>query len=130
MRRGRSYMKKFACTAIATLALFATTLFGADLTGKWTAESEGRDGQKRTTVFNLKSEGEKLTGTVSGMGGQENAIEEGKITGDEVSFSVNVNFNGNARKMEYKGKLVGDQLQLKTGQGDRVRELTAKKATS
>ena len=64
-------MKKFACTAIATLALFATTLFGADINGKWTAESEGRDGQKRTTTFNLKSEGDKLTGTVSGMGGQE-----------------------------------------------------------
>lgn len=123
-------MKKFACTAIATLALLATTLFAADLTGKWTAESEGRDGQKRTTTFNLKSEGDKLTGTVSGMGGTENAIQEGKITGDEVSFSVTMNFNGNERKQEYKGKLVGDTLQLKTGQGDRVRELNAKKATS
>lgn len=119
-------MKKFACTTIATLALFATTLFAADLTGKWTAETEGRDGQKRTMVFNLKSEGEKLTGTVSGMGGQENPIEEGKVTGDEVSFSV----TRGERKMEYKGKLVGDQLQLKSGQGDRVREITAKKATS
>jgi len=123
-------MKKFAFTTIATFALLATTLLGADLTGKWTAEFEGRDGQKRTTVFNLKSEGDKLTGTVSGMGGQENAIEEGKVTGDEVSFAVTMNFNGNARKQEYKGKLVGDQLQLKTGQGDRVREITAKKATS
>jgi hypothetical protein len=123
-------MKKFACTAIASLALFATTLFGADLTGKWSAEFEGRDGQKRTQVFNLKSEGEKLTGTVSGMQGQEMQIEEGKVTGDEVSFSVTMNFNGNARKQEYKGKLVGDQLQLKTGQGDRAREITAKKVTS
>jgi len=123
-------MKKFACTAIATLALFATTLLGADLNGKWTAESEGRDGQKRTTVFNFKSDGDKLTGTVSGMGGQEIQIEEGKITGDEVSFAATMNFNGNSRKQEYKGKLVGDQLQLKVGQGDRARELTAKKATS
>jgi hypothetical protein len=123
-------MKKFACTAFATLALFATTLLGADVTGKWTAEYEGRDGQKRTQVFNLKSEGEKLTGTVSGMQGQEMQIEEGKITGDEISFSVTMNFQGNARKQEYKGKLVGDQLQLKTGQGERVREMTAKKTTS
>jgi hypothetical protein len=123
-------MKKFACTAIASLALFATTLLGADLTGKWSAEFEGRDGQKRTQVFNLKSEGEKLTGTVSGMQGQEMQIEEGKVTGDEVSFSVTMNFNGNTRKQEYKGKVVGDQLQLKTGQGDRAREITAKKVTS
>ena len=31
-------MKKFAFTVIATFALMATTLFGADVTGKWTAE--------------------------------------------------------------------------------------------
>jgi hypothetical protein len=123
-------MKKFVCTTIASLALFATSMLGADLTGKWSAEYEGRDGQKRTQVFNLKSEGEKLTGTVSGFQGQEMQIEEGKVTGEEVSFSVTMNFNGNARKQEYKGKLVGDQLQLKTGQGDRAREMTAKKVTS
>ena len=123
-------MKKFVCTAIASLALFATSVLGADLTGKWSAEYEGRNGQKRTQVFNLKSEGETLTGTVSGFQGQEMQIEEGKVTGEEVSFSVTMNFNGNTRKQEYKGKIVGDQLQLKTGQGDRAREITAKKVTS
>lgn len=124
-------MKKFACTAIAMLALFATSMFGADLNGKWTAETEGRDGQKRTTTFNFKTEGGTLTGTVSGMGGAaDSKIEEGKITGDEVSFSVTREFQGQSRKQEYKGKIVGEELQLKVGQGDRARDIVAKKATS
>ncbi|HYP06122.1 MAG TPA: hypothetical protein VER03_07775 [Bryobacteraceae bacterium] len=123
-------MKKFAYTAIASLALFASSMFGADLNGKWTAEMEGRDGQKRTTVFNFKTEAGALTGTVSGMGGQESKIEEGKITGDEVTFSVTREFQGQSRKQEYKGKIVGEELQLKVGQGDRARDIVAKKATS
>ncbi len=118
------------CSAVAELGLLATTLFGADLSGKWSAETEGRDGQKQTVVFNLKSEGEKLTGTVTGMGGREFNIEEGKVTGDHVSFAVTMEFNGNSRKIEYRGKIAGDQLQLKRGSGERMREMTAKRVTS
>jgi uncharacterized protein (DUF2147 family) len=123
-------MKRFALSTVATLALMATTLFAADITGKWTAEVEGRDGQKRTTMFNLKAEGDKLTGTVSGPGGREFNIEDGKISADDFSFAVIMEFNGNSRKIEYKGKAVGDQLNLKRGEGERAREFTAKRATS
>jgi hypothetical protein len=123
-------MKKFASTVFATLALMATTLFAADVTGKWSAEITGRNGEKRTQVFNLKSEGEKLTGTMVGMSGRELNIEDGKISGDDLSFSVTVEFNGNTRKLDYTGKIVGDQINFKTGQGDRAREFTAKRATT
>jgi uncharacterized protein (DUF2147 family) len=123
-------MKKFAFSTIATLAVFATTMFAADINGKWTAEVEGRNGQKRTTTFNLKAEGEKLTGTVSGPGGREFNIEEGKISGDNVSFAVTMEFNGNSRKVVYKGTASGDQLNLKRGEGDQAREVTAKRSTS
>ena len=123
-------MKKFAFSGIAMLALLATAMFAADVSGKWTAEIEGRNGQKRTTTFNLKAEGDKLTGTVSGPGGREFNIEDGKISGDDISFAVTMEFNGNSRKVEYKGKAVGDQLNLKRGEGERAREFTAKRASS
>jgi uncharacterized protein (DUF2147 family) len=123
-------MRKFVVSTIATLALFATTIFAADISGKWTAEVEGRDGQKRTTTFNLKAEGEKLTGTVSGRGGREFNIEDGKISGDNVEFAVTMEINGNSRKVVYKGKASGDQLNLKRGEGDQAREVTAKRSTS
>lgn len=123
-------MKKFACGVLTMLALMATSLFAGDITGKWTGEVEGRQGQKRTQTFDLKAEGDKLTGTMVGMGGRELKIEDGKISGDTLSFSVTVEFNGNTRKMEYTGKITGDTINFKTGQGDRVREFAAKRATS
>jgi hypothetical protein len=123
-------MKKFVVSAFATLALMAMSAFAADINGKWSAEIEGRNGQKRTTTFNFKAAGNALTGTVSGPGGRELNIEDGKISGDDVSFAVTMEYNGNSRKVMYKGKLLGDQLNLKAGEGDRAREFTAKRTTS
>lgn len=119
-------MKKLALSLIAGAAM----MFAGDVTGKWTAEVAGRGGQTRTTTFNLKQDGGKLTGTVSGMGGQENPISDGKVDGDNVSFNVKVEFNGNAMTMMYKGKVEGEELKLKMGRegADQMRDVTAKKA--
>ena len=122
-------MQKWILSTMATLALFATGLFGADLTGKWTGETEGRDGQKRTVTFDLKADGEKLTGTVSSPMG-DRQIVDGKITGEDISFAVEAEFNGEKRKIMYNGKIAGDELKLKSGSGERVREITAKRAVS
>ena len=116
------------------LSLFAlTALAFGDVTGKYTAEMPGRNGgPARTTTFNLKQDGAKLEGTVSGMGGRENAISEGKVDGDNVSFTVKVEFNGNEMKMLYTGKLEGSDLKLKMTRegGDQpARDITAKKAS-
>ncbi len=119
-------MKKILLSLIAVGAM----AFGADVTGKWTAEVQGRNGQTRTTTFTLKQDGGALTGTVSGMGGRENPISEGKVDGDKVSFAVKVEFNGNEMKMLYSGKVEGEELKLKMGRegGDNMRDITAKKA--
>ena len=102
----------------------------ADVTGKWTAQVPGRDGQTNEQTFNLKADGEKLTGTVSGRQG-DTEISDGKVKGDEVSFNVKMSFQGNEMKMVYKGKLSGDELKLtRTREGsDRPpAEFTAKRA--
>jgi hypothetical protein len=121
-------MKKIA-TLFAALALFTTGLLAADVTGKWAAEVAGRDGEKRTQTFNLKANGETLTGTVSSQRG-ERPIVDGKVSGDDVSFSVEFEMNGEKRKIPYTGKIVGDELKMKSGSGERVREFVAKRATS
>jgi hypothetical protein len=109
-------MKNWTIVLFAAFALFTTGLFAADVSGKWTAEMEGRDGQKRVQTFNLKAEGEKLTGTVSSPMG-ERQIVDGKVTGDDVSFAVEVEFNGEKRKIQYTGKIAGDELKMKSGEG-------------
>jgi len=121
-------MKKALFTMVAA-AMLAQSVFAADVTGKWVAETEGRNGEKRTMTFDLKSDGSKLTGKVSSRMG-EREITEGKVSGDDVSFVVVYDANGETRKVPYTGKLSGNELKLKMGSGERSREVTAKRATS
>jgi len=104
-------MKSKFFAAVALLVL-ATASFAADVTGKWTAEVPGRNGQTRTTTFNFKVEGEKLTGTTSGMQGGDMAISDGTVKGDDIAFNVTVSFNGNDMKLMYKGKVAGDVIKM------------------
>ena len=75
-------------------------------------------------------DGEKLTGTMS-AGRRENPISDGKITGDEISFTVTTNARGNEVKVNFKGKLSGDEIRFtrtREGGGGQAQELVAKRA--
>ena len=119
--------------AVAVLAVFVAVAAAADVTGKWTAQVPGRGGETRETTFNFKADGDKLTGTMSGMQGNEIAISDGMVSGDDISFSVSMSFNGNDVKLLFKGKVSGSEIkftrQREGGQG-RVQEFTAKKVTT
>lgn len=110
--------------------LFATTMLAADVTGKWTAEVPGRNGQTRTQTFDLKADGASLTGTVSAGQMGDTKISDGKVDGDTISFSVVREFNGNSMKINYTGKVSGETIQFKSQRegADRTNEFTAKKA--
>ena len=84
----------------------------ADPTGTWKWSFTGQNGQTRETTLKLKLEADKLTGTVSGRN-NDTAIENAKIKGDEVSFSVTREFNGNKMTAKYNGKLSGDSIKGK-----------------
>jgi len=117
--------------------VFVLTLFlavsmvvaAADVTGKWTAQVPGREGQTRQVNFNFKVDGDKLTGTMSGAQGQEIAISDGKVTGDSISFVVTMERGGNTMKQNYTGKVSGNEIQMKreSSQGQ-AREFVAKRA--
>jgi hypothetical protein len=84
-------------------------MWAADVTGKWTAEMQGRNGNTMTINMNFKADGAKLTGTVSGRNGDTD-ISDGKVDGDNVSFTVVREMGGNQMKQNYKGKLDGDTI--------------------
>jgi|SRR5262249_5481869 len=114
------------CFVFAALSL----AWAADVTGKWVAQVPGRGGQTRETTFNLKAEGEKLTGTISTQQG-ENPISDGKISGDDISFTMTANFQGNSIKFLYKGKVSGDEIKFsrtREGGDQPPQEFTAKRA--
>lgn len=121
---------KLILALTVAMALFANLALAADVTGKWTAETKGRDGQTRTQTFNLKADGSKLTGTVSMGQMGEREISNGKVDGDNISFDVNVEMNGNAMTMKYTGTLSGDELKMKRDSQRGPQEFTAKRATT
>ena len=84
----------------------------ADPTGTWKWSFTGQNGQTRETTLKLKLDGEKLTGSVSGRGG-ETAIAEAKVKGEEISFQVTREFNGNKVTTKYNGKISGDSIKGK-----------------
>jgi hypothetical protein len=114
----------------AAAVLLAMTASAADVSGKWNAQVPGRNGQVRDTTFNLKADGDKLTGTMSGPQGDVE-IKDGKISGDTLSFKVNLEFNGNSIVLLFKGSLSGDQIKFTRGRegADQTQEFTAKRAS-
>ena len=90
----------------------------ADPSGTWTWSAPGRDGgEARKSTLKLKAEGEKLTGSISAPGRQgqsrDTEISNGKIKGDEISFDVTREFNGNKFTAKYSGKISGDTIKGK-----------------
>jgi hypothetical protein len=111
----------------ALLGIFAVAAWGADVTGKWVAQVPGRNGNQEMT-FNLKQDGDTVTGTITGGRGDQ-TISDGKVEGDNISFVVNLEFNGNKIAQNYKGTVAGDEIKFTrevAGRGNPV-EFTAKK---
>ena len=107
----------------------AVVLHAADVTGKWTAQVPGRNGQTREVTFMLKQDGAKLTGTTSGRQG-DTAIADGKVDGDTISFTVTRSFNGNQMKITYKGTVTANEIKFtQQREGGEPRQFTAKRST-
>jgi len=108
MRRSAIFM--FVLLALAVAA-------AADVTGKWKGNLETDDGSRELT-FNLKADRGKLTGTVEGLLDRSLDVNEGKVEGATITFSVISEWDGNAVKLVYKGELAGDEIKFSMGTDD------------
>lgn len=118
---------------LAVLFVLAiSSLSAADVTGKWTAQVAGRDGQTREQTFTFKVDGETLTGTISGMmGGADTEIKDGTAKGDDIAFAVVRSWQGQEMKVLYKGKVSGAEIRFTSQrEGGEPREFTARRVTS
>ena len=124
--RGKAWMGG----AVLALAI-ATSAFAADVAGKWKAQYQSPDGQQRESTFTFAVSGETLTGTVASAMG-EAKIEEGKVSGDTITFTITRNFQGNDVKVKYAGKVAGaDTINFTVSFGDMGSfYIVAKKLTS
>jgi hypothetical protein len=104
-------MNRFSRVIVSGL-LAAAAMLAADVTGKWTSETQGQGGRTMTSTFDLKAEGDKLTGTITGARGGAVEISDGKVNGNEVSFTVTRETQRGTMKLLYTGKVEGDELKL------------------
>jgi hypothetical protein len=103
---------RFVGIAMILLAL-CVPAFAADVDGKWTGTVEGMNGPMNVN-FTFKADGEKLTGTTTGIDGSDVAIADGKITpdGKNVTFKVTLDFGGMPFVLNYKGAVTPAEIKL------------------
>jgi hypothetical protein len=114
---------------VGLLLAVAGLLSAADVTGVW----KGSFDYNGTTVpltFDMKSSEGAVTGTVSGLPTPNVEIKDGKLDGDTVTFSVNIEYQGNPVKLVLTGKRSGDEITFTMGTegGEWSVQLTAKKS--
>jgi hypothetical protein len=106
--------------SVGAIVLFAVALFGVtpasaqNVAGRWTAKVPGAQGQGESDVtLVLKVDGSTVTGTLnnSQMPGDVE-IKEGKVTGDEISFSLMRTIGQQEVKVLWKGKFAGDEIKF------------------
>jgi autotransporter translocation and assembly factor TamB len=109
--------------------ILGTVAWAADVTGTWKAQVPARDGSTREMTINLKQDGSSLTGTIGGPQG-DTPIANGKVSGDDISFTVVRSMGGNEVKINYNGKISGNEIKfVQTREGsERKTEFTAKKS--
>ena len=113
--------------AAALVLLGICPLLAQSVAGTWTASFDTQIGVQNYT-YTFQVEGEKLTGTAKSQFG-ETKISEGVVRGDEISFVENLDFEGQALRITYKGKVSGDQIKFTRQVADvATEELVAKRS--
>ena len=96
----------------------------ASLVGKWKGQFDSQIGLQKYT-FEFKLDGDKLKGIAIGereMGTNEVQLTEIKLSKDEISFVEMLQFGDNDLRIEYKGKIAGDEIKLHRKVGDVAEE--------
>lgn len=106
---------KIPYTALIVLGLSTfTPVQAADVTGTWKAEFDTQIGLQKYT-YTLKQDGEAVTGkAASDVNGEKREVDlkEGRMKGNEIAFVELFTFQDNEIRIEYKGKVSGDQIQF------------------
>jgi len=112
---------KRLCLSVVVFGLaVASGVRAADVTGAWMAEFETQIGVQKYT-FTLKQDGDTLTGKAnSEIAGEKRDVElkEGRLQADTVTFVEVFEFQGNELRIEYKGKVSGDEIQFTRNVGE------------
>jgi len=123
---GQEFAAKREAAAPATTASAAAT----DISGQWNAEFDTQIG-KQKYVYTFKTDAGKLTGkaTADANGEKRDAdLQDVKVVGDAVTFVEALKFGDNDIRIEYTGKIHGNEISFTRKVGDfATEELVAKR---
>jgi len=91
----------------APAAPAAQAAAATDVTGAWSGQMQGPNGDM-TITFHLKQDGGKLTGSVDTGMGDPVEIQNGKVDGDKVYWETS--FNG--MTIQHDGTVSGDEMKI------------------
>ncbi|MGH9940603.1 MAG: hypothetical protein ACREAM_30535 [Blastocatellia bacterium] len=115
--------------AMVIWALLLSSVWAADLNGKWIGQVQDKGSEPREISFDFKVAGAKLTGTVAGA--LNGPILNGRVNGDELSFSLSVGKEGAKRTINFKGQMANGEINFTAtregGEGGSL-EFSAKRA--
>ena len=117
----RSYPQNLGAPTIVLLLLVSLNIFfvtaqqsnNDQLTGNWVVRMPNADGTSRSTYFNLKHEGSRITGSVRATQFYY-LIAESTIGPAGFTIIASMKDGKTDRRVQYEGKLVGDELHLST----------------
>src|ERR1700680_2590958 len=111
-------MIELVCSALA-MGVFALAASAADLSGVWTGTAKGREGKVQEVTLTLKSSADTFTGTMAMTMG-ELPVENVKLNGSDISFDVVLSYQGQTKKLNYFGKIDGNQMTLQLSRDGQV----------
>jgi len=102
-------MKHLLAVMTLALTLLAAPAFAHDADGKW----EGMIDTPMGAIpvgFTFTTDGAALTGTSLGPDGGAIPIKNGKVEGNKISFTVDLDFGGMAISLNYVGTAASDRI--------------------
>jgi hypothetical protein len=108
----KTSLSKFFALALSLTLSALSSLAAESAAGNWKWSITTQNGDTFESTAKLKQEGEKLTGAVTGRFG-EAEITNGTVKGDQVSFKIKRERDGQSFVIKYSGKLSADAIKGK-----------------
>ncbi len=100
----------------------------ADVDGRWTGSVSTPTGATAVT-FVFHSDATALTGSYSGSDGTKSAVKDGKIEGNTLSFSLDLDFGAGPISFKYVGEISGREMEVRSEVNGNPISFTLSKAT-
>jgi hypothetical protein len=131
MHLGSAIIAMFIFSGLVSIALADDAK--PDVTGNWAWSFQRQNGDTVNTKLKLKQDGDKITGTITGFGGQEIEIKDAALKDGELTFKVTRKRNDMEITTVYTGKVAADEIKGKaeTNRDGQImsRDWDAKKST-